>query len=213
MTYIPYDPLVPELTSDSLDESQPEFLNNFITLFDIFARNHKPIDDPLVPGNHTIIELKEQVTPIQTNVSEINIYNKNVDTSTNQVFLRYQGNGQEFAYTCYQIYGITPEYPNKGQFSYFTFLPGEILMYFGSFIPASKQSIYKLGLFPPIAKKIISIAADQSFTNSSTFFQKPLAYPIKNKDGYFDTVEFRRSTFDGDIPPCYYIVVVNLRAE
>ncbi len=209
MTYIPYDPNVPEFVSDSLEESQPELLNNFLTLYDIFRRNHTPIDDPNVPGNHTNIQLKEQLGAIQTDGSEINLYQKKIESSTNQLFLRHQGNAAEIPYTCYQIYGLTPDNPNKGQRSYFTFLPGKILMYFGLFETLKDN---ELTLFPPIAKKIISVSCGlKTSSPSSSTFKARVSIPAVNPSGFFDKVLFLRSIgLKTPSDPQFYIVLANI---
>lgn len=217
MTYIPYDPNIPEQLSDSLNETQPEFLNNFFTLYNIFAQNHKPLDDPSVPGNHTVIQLREQALAQQTEVSEISVYTKNDIASTDQIFLRYQGNGQEFAYTCYQIYGLQPitdqKAPQANQTPFFTFLPGRILLYFGTYqntSTSSKDNI-NLKLYPPIATKIISVGASPSFTNNTTFFYKPQIALVQNKDGFFDNITILPAANDGKaLSPGFYMVLANI---
>lgn len=156
---IVYNPDIPESPNASVGPDQENFLNNFMTLYKAFSVNHVPLDATSGAGNHTIIDLLEQSTDsqFQTDVGEISIYCKKTDDQTNQIYLRYQGNQQEFALTAYQIYALNQiDYPNQ----YFTFLPGNIIVYFGT-ISVTYNTTFPKGvpmeLFPAIAKNIITM--------------------------------------------------------
>lgn len=195
-----YNPNVPENPSDTLATSQRDILNNFGQLFNNFLKNHVSIDQTGA-GNHTIIQLVEQESAVQTDNSEINVYSKDIEESTDQVFLRYQGNGQEFAYTCYQIYGLTP---TDSQISYFTFLPGRILVYFGSFSTLPNNT---LSLYPPIATKIFSVSLCPI---GSTPNYKPNVKLEKDNKNFFSRVVMFPVIEGRTLPQCYYIIMANI---
>ena len=147
-----YNPNVPANRPDDLATSQPQLLNNFLQIYNIFANNHIALDSASNAGNHTIIQLFEQSNAIQTNTGEINVYTKDVEGQTDQIFLKYQGpSGQEFQFTTYQIYSLIP---TDTQISYFTFLPGNILIYFGTINSPAKQNT--LDLKPSVGKNLIT---------------------------------------------------------
>lgn len=204
MSYDPYDPQVPQFPTDSLETSQPELLNNFKTLYDIFFKNHVALDAASDKGNHTIVQLIEQINPLQTDVSEISVYTKKIEGSTDQVFLRYQGNGQEFAYTCYQIYGLTP-LPN--QIPYFTFLPGSILVYFGTFIKTAITD-QVLTLYPPIAKNIMALSFCPLPSASPLTNVKPRVTFQKTDTGFITGINVTNSFPPATSPPSYYYIIL-----
>lgn len=139
-----YNPGIPENPSDSLQESQGDLLTNFFQLYEIFSKNHVPLDAVSGSGNHSIVQLFEQNNSQQTDVGEISIYTKEIDQQTDQIFINVQG--QEFQFTNYQIYQVNPNY-------YFTFIPGKIILYFG-FVTSINNNVF--AFYPPVAKKLIS---------------------------------------------------------
>jgi len=155
------------LVKDSYGSWQPQFKDNFTQLSRAFAVNHVPLEAASSAGNHTIIQLLEQQSSQQTGVSEFSIYSKAVqyaDQETDQIFMRFQGNGTEFQFTNYQIY------PLSQVDTYFTFLPGKIICFFGIFdyatapngalLPGGIQ-LKRLNLLPAISRNIMSV----NFTN------------------------------------------------
>jgi hypothetical protein len=197
-----FDPNVPENPSDSLATTQPEFLTNFLSLYNTFLVNHVALDAGATAGHHTIIELVEQENPLQTGVSEISVYTKEVAGQTDQVFLRYQGNGQEIQLTNYQLYSLNQP---VGQTAFFTFLPGKILVYFGSFTTLPNNV---LSLFPAIAKKIISVSFCP-IGNTPTF--KPKIVLQQPSSGFFTGINVTAGVFFNQAPPAsYYIVMANI---
>lgn len=146
-----YNPNVPTNLDDTYADSQPQMLNNFIKLYTIFSRNHTNINGTNA-GFHNKVDLLEQTQGFQTGVGEISVYCKNVEGQTDQIFLRYQGDGQEVQFTNYQIYSLqaTPQ-----QEAYFTFLPGKVIAYFGKMLIVN--GVTKINLNPPIAKNIITV--------------------------------------------------------
>lgn len=159
-----YSPNEPQPT-DSLGESQPNFQQNFLSLYFAFLKNHVSLTDNSLGGKHTIVELLEQSGSIQTDVGDISIYTKDVEGQTDQVFMRYQGNGQEVQITNYQIYTLPADPLGVRAF---TFLPGKVIAYFGITnvtFNNSNQSTFKI--MPAIAKNIIT--AVFSTANASNY--------------------------------------------
>jgi hypothetical protein len=147
MTTPQYNPNVPVLPGDTFAVSQPDILANFQALSNIFQVNHETLESVTSnSANHTIIELIQQSTGFQTDVGEISVYVKEVEGQTDQVFLRYQGNGTEVQITNYQLYTV-------GNNAYFTFLPGKIILYFG----VIAMSPTTINLVPPVAKNIMTV--------------------------------------------------------
>ncbi len=200
-----YDPNVPEFRSDSLKTTQQPLQDNFQALFNAFLVNHVSINDAVdTPGNHTLINLIEQVQAIQTEVDEINIYSKDDPDTTDQLFFRYQGNGQEFQFTDYQIYSTPPVTDNKVVTTgFFTFLPGKVIVYFGSITgnrPLIPITLVTLVLQPPIAKNIITISACSIGSDLTTVGAVELLPPV---DGFFKSVTFLNQNI-------YYLVMANI---
>lgn len=197
-----YNPNVPQNPSDSLAQSQPEMLANFLTLYNAFLVNHVSLDDitTALRGNHTIIELVEQDHSFQTDLGEISIYTKDVPGQTDQVFLKYQGNpGQEFQFTNYQIYSVNST-------NFFTFLPGRNILYFGSFA-ALPNNI--LTLTPAIARVIISISFCPIGAASSRNNYKPWAGLVPSTTGFFNKIIVNPAIIGRIVPPCFYMVMAN----
>lgn len=148
-----YNALIP-IATDSLASSQPNFLNNFFQMYEAFKKNHSALDiGASEEGNHTIVEMLQQGGSFQTDVGEISVYSKNVEGQTDQLFLRFQGNGTEVQITNYQIYG---PFLSTGQSIYMTFLPGKLLVLFGGVYPPNLPNGNTMKLSPYIMKNIMS---------------------------------------------------------
>lgn len=193
-----YDPAVPTSPDSTFAQSQPQFLTNFGQLYQKFMVNHVPMNANGA-GNHTIVELVEQPNPQQTGISDIAVYAKKVTGQTDQVFIRYAGNGQEIQYTNYQIYPVTPQ---SGQIPFFTFLPGGLILYFGSFTSLTNQLLY---LYPLVAKNIIGM----SFCPVGPAQNKPAVGISTAQDGFYQTIKVGPSVSGTSTPPCYYAVLAN----
>lgn len=207
MTTPIYDPRVPQFAGDSLATSQPQIQTNFKTLFDAFLKNHVSLDG-INPGNHTVIELLERLNPQETDVSEISIYTKNVENQTDQIFFRYQGNSKEFQFTNYQIYEIKND--SKSLKQYFTFLPGKIILYFGSFSSLENNT---LNLQPFVAINIVTCSFSPYTTNSSTTgLLKPRITVLEKEEDFYKKIKVYDDFGSGKIkaPPCFYIIMANL---
>lgn len=149
----PYNANIPR-PNDDLAETQPNFLNNFFQLYEAFNRNHGALDAGSPnEGNHTVVEMLEQGNSFQTDVGELSIYSKTVEDQTDQLFLRYQGNGTEVQITNYQIYGPIII---AGQTIFMSFLPGKLIALFGGFFPPNVPDGKTLQLSPYIMKNIMS---------------------------------------------------------
>ena len=201
----PYDPNTPEMATDSLATSQSEIQNNFQQLFNIFAKNHISLDALTSAGNHNVIQLKQQGDSQQTDVSTINIYTKNDEGTTDQIFLKYQDNITEFQLSCYQIYGLT-QFPGTSE-QYITFLPGRILVYFGSVDPVQFKN--SIELYPPIAKNIMSVDLCPKTINPATLSFKPWISLEKSEAGFFTKIALKPAIAQG-VNPVFYIVLANI---
>ena len=210
-----YNPNTPQLTSETLNDSGSQMQINFQKLYENFEKNHVPLDSVTNQGNHTIIQLIEQPenSGIQTDLGEVSVYVKDVAEQADQIFLEYQGNGQEIQYTNYQLY--KPE-DNDFQDKYFTFLPGKILLYFGVIRPTTNANI--LDLSPYISKKIINISLCPIAVGTTSFF-KPNVELLSPKDGIYQGIKIKASVASAgggltgvsrNIPNCYYMVMANV---
>jgi hypothetical protein len=150
----PYNANIPRV-NDDLASTQPNFLNNFFQMNEAFRRNHSALDAGApTEGNHSIVEMLHQNGSFQTDVSELSVYAKTSEGQTDQLFLRYQGNGTEVQITNYQIYGPV-QLP--GQSIYMTFLPGKLLVLFGAFFPPNLPDGKTIQLSPFIMKNIMAL--------------------------------------------------------
>ena len=207
-----YNSQIPQ-PKDKIAIGQPAFLTNFMDLFNAFNEDHVSLLDPTNPGNHNVARLNQQNNPLSTQISEVALYSKLVPTQTDQLFFRPQGNGTEIQYTNYQIYPLpqiffTPAPPAapillQGQF--FTFLPGNIIMYFGYVFPNATP--FRLQLNPPIAKNLFGIQLG--------CFGKTNLYPsavaaVETSPGFYGALELTQTYTASPyptIPPTQYYIV------
>lgn len=200
-----YEPNIPRV-GDDLATSQGQFLINFMQLYSAFSQNHAPLDSStLTPGNHTVVELLGSATGFQTDVSEVSIYAKPIAGQTNQLFMRYQGNGTEVSITNYQIYSIPPT-PQRSQF--FTFLPGGILIYYG--LVDIFGYPFLLDLNPPVAKNIISVNLCGAVTPGLKASYPPRADPVTSTDGIIRQLKLYNSLSLAISELMFYMVMVNI---
>lgn len=147
-----YDKNTPAQSGESLGTSQEKFLTNFQQLYDAFLRDHVALDAGATAGNHTIAQFYQQDGDIKTSVGEISAYAKNVENQTSQLFLNYQGaNDSQIQYTGYQIY-TRPPFPY--QTVYYSFLPGNIMVYFGKLLIGNPGV---LRIRPLVMKNLMSV--------------------------------------------------------
>lgn len=202
-----YDPNVPQFSRDRLSVTQPQFQNNMLALFAAFIRDHVSINDTNA-GNHTVIRLLQQIAPIETEVSEINVFTKQVEDQTAQTFLRYQGNGQEIQFTNYQLYAL-PQ--TELQTQYFTSLPGGIMLYFGSFIGGSSE--YDLNIAPAVCSEIITAMTcpygTVPMTKGGEVYKPYVRNREKTRNGKLKIINFV-SNLGTKIQDSYYIVMAKM---
>lgn len=193
---------------------QRDFQANFQRMSDAFKVNHLPLEATGKLGNHTIIQMPERPAEekIQTNIGDFALFTRLVEDQTDQVFIQYEGNLAEFQYTNYQIYPIKDIVDNKKVFqkTYFTTLPGKIIVIFGSKLD-TKSKVPSVRLIPPVCKNIISV----NITLIGTFPVVPArAYEVtpisSDVDGqpYFTSIDVNFSL--GAFNPFYYLVMGNL---
>jgi hypothetical protein len=207
-----YNPNVP-LPKNQFNASQLDFLNNFGTLYNAFAENHVALDATSNAGNHTVIQLLQQDAndQFQTDVGEISIYCKPVTDQGDQIFLRYQGNKNEFQLSAYQIYPLSVlTNPGIVQTPFFSFLPGKVLVYFGTIQCTLSMSGVPLYLRPPIATNIITM----NFCLMGSVLSFPPAVSIKtpNSNGFYDTIYLQNPVPFGVQPQrtYFYVVLANI---
>lgn len=175
-----FDPNCPQ-PKDIFGVSQTQFLQNFSFLYDSFASNHIPLDAVSGAGNHNVIQLSEQNSQFQTNAGEISIYAKDVTQTTDQIFMRYQGNQQEFPFTNFQIYPIENIMSGNTvvQTTFITFLPGNLLIYFGEI-----NSGNAIVLNPAVCRNILGC----NFCAKDSFGPVPNVRLQNNSSGIFTKV-------------------------
>lgn len=198
----------------TFDQWQVSFQKNFQAMSDSFKVNHVALEDPSKTGNHNLLQMPEQPEDrkIQTNIGDFAIFTRLVEDQTDQVFMQYEGNQPEFQYTNYQLYSIKDRLDNNKnviQKTYFTTLPGNLMLIFGSVL--RKGSKWQIRLTPPAMKNIISV----NMTLIGTFPVAPaIAYevtPIKNtvdEVDYFTSIDIMFQK-DRDAKPFYYLVMGN----
>lgn len=213
MTTAPYNPRTP-LVDESIADSQPEFLQNFGQLFNAFNLNHVSLSDPTNPGNHNVIQLTELNQGRETFLNEVSIYSKKVSDQTDQIFMRYPNNGKEFQLTQYQIYSIplitSGESPNiiTLQESYFSFLPGGIIVYFGRVNPNSNP--FNIVLNPAICTNItgVNVCPIGTSTNTNRLFQPNVN--VTGNDKFFTDVILSGSFSFINPSNQYYVIFGNI---
>lgn len=195
-----YDANIPQFPSDGLATTQKQFLDNFEVLSSVFMANHISLESATTVGNHIMTQLLEQALPIQTDLGDICAYTKDITDQTDQLFLRYQGNGQEFQYTNYQLYFINPT-------TFFTFLPGRILVYFGN-ITVNQGTTAVLNLQPAIAKNIVSLSFVYNTTN--TALGRPIATPLEPVGGFITGIAVSSGNPIIGLVPFNYVILANV---
>lgn len=204
----PYNPQIP-LADDTIADGQAAFLTNFSTIFSAFGINHVDLDDVTNPGNHNVVQLIEQPKGRATQSQEIVVYSKKVPNQTDQIFMRYPLDGKEFQLTQYQIYSLET---TATQVSYFTTLPGGIIVYFGRVNPTYDG--FPINLNPAICRNIMGI-------NLCVIGPQPPPSLISDKlyqsnvklvaiNGVFTQVVLDNSVFFEIPPNQYYLIFGNI---
>jgi len=211
---INYDPNTPSVKLNFADW-QIQFIQNFTQLASAFSQNHVPLNDPTVEnrGNHTYIQLPQQTTDAQTGSTEFSIFSKDLENQTDQIFFTYPGNTPVVQFTNYQIYSLKD---TLQQISFFTFLPGGLLIYFGIFVTFGNDK-NTLFLNPPISRNIVSInlchiGSTPKYTPAATFGTWSLdAYGqlVPGKQDIIKEIYINPNIKDTKQQAMYYCVVVN----
>ena len=176
MTTPNYNPNTPTAALPYSDW-QVQFVQNFAQLNNAFSANHVPLTSASNAGNHTYVQFPEQSANPQTGASEFSIFSKDIATQTDQLYFVYPGNSPVVQFTNYQIYSILP---SDVQTFYFTFLPGGLLVYFGTFlIKGGTVPSNTIFLKPPVAKHVIST----QFTLSGTTADNAPGVFVSTPDG------------------------------
>jgi hypothetical protein len=193
---------VPENPSDALAVSQLDLVNNFMAIYNGFLVNHVALDAASNAGNHTYIQLIELDDDPQTGPSNVSLYVKKVDGQTDQLFLRLSGNGSVIQISNYQIYSITP---TPTQNSYFTFLPGKIIAYFGNFTSLPNNT---LNLIPPVATNIMTVSFCPTGTTAGYKPVVSLVAPA-TKDDFYTSIKVTANPLGAPVVASYYLVLAN----
>lgn len=205
----PYLPNVPQPKS-TIDDAQPDFLNNFLQLYNAFSSDHIPLDATTNAGNHNVIRLAEQAMSLATSTSELGWYIKKVETQTDQIFFRAQGNGLELQYTNYQIYPLAPIVNIGGvvvQIPFFSFLPGGVIVYFGQIFPTT--SIFDIILNPPICASISAI--NLGLNNIPPTYQpKSTVAPKSDIPGIITSIQLTPALFTPSVVPSQSYIIFGI---
>jgi hypothetical protein len=203
MIPLEYNSQVPQ-PKNEIAQGQTDFLANFSQLFNAFNIDHVSLTDPTNPGNHNVARLNQQDNALTTEVTEIALYSKLVADQTDQLFFRPQQNGDEIQYTNYQIYPL-PQIMSGGilrQGQFFSFLPGNIIVYFGYVFP--NASPFRLQLNPPIARNLFGI---NLCCFGATGLYPSVVSPIETTPGFFGALNLSQIQPLGAIPPNQYYIV------
>jgi hypothetical protein len=204
-----YNPNIPENQSASIGKDQMNFLDNFAALYNAFSVNHVPLDATSGAGNHTIVQLIEQTAAFPANTGEISAYARAATGQSDQVFLRYQGDQNEFQYTAYQLYSLPT---TTSQTSFFTVLPGRIMIYFGQVTPGPSVASFPIKLFPEVAINIITVNLCPLAVPGSAQWQPNVTLQAPGSNGIYNQINLLTSNRGILTLPTsmYYVVLANI---
>jgi hypothetical protein len=194
-----YDPNTP-LRKDPFSIWQQKMLDNFMVMDPAFAVNHVPLEAVSNAGNHNVVNLLEQDKDLQTGFLDMTAYAKDIPYQTDQLFMRYNGNGTVFQFTNYQIYPLNF---SDLQTAYFTTLPGGLIVYFGQMNNPTGNPIQ---LYPQICTNLMSINC--TGINSSAAIK---SFSITMQGIYVTSVEaIKQSPVGGPtLPSIFYTIIGN----
>ena len=130
-----YDPNIPQ-PADALSDSQADIQENFAQLNTQFGEDHVSLTSGSNNGKHNKSTYIEQTADPSTSSDEIALYSKDV-TGNTRIFMRQETNG-----TIFQLSGSDPVNSLNGR----TFLPGKILMQWGSVAAATNGTVVNFGV-------------------------------------------------------------------
>ncbi len=121
-----YDPNIPQSTSKRVI-SQMQIKANYTSIFNAFARNHSPLGNPDLQGQHNVLTLRPQSSNPTTSATQIAIYNKLVSGVPN-IFFRPSSDQTPIQLT-YPTIGTssTPTYA----VNQYSFVAGPFVVYTG----------------------------------------------------------------------------------
>lgn len=201
-----YNNAIPQ-PNQTIADSQNDFLVNFSQLFAAFGIDHVALNDPTNPGNHNKATLFQQPLSLFTGISEVAFYSKDRKFQTTQLFFREQGNQQEFQYSNYQLFTIKDIFSGGAvrQTTAFSFLPGNIIVYFGRINPGSET--FTLELNPVVCNNIAAVNFCPIGTNK---FYPPTIGLTTNENGLFKELNLTNTNVNAaNIPDCFYIIFGN----
>ncbi len=202
------------VVATTFDQWQILFQKNFAQMETAFSANHVSLKDASLSGNHVLIQLVEQAkdSKVQTNTSEFAIFSKEVEDQTDQVFFQYQGNAIPFQFTNYQIYNVQDILDGKTivQTTFFTFLPGNLICYFGSVLTNKNgdKSSTKIILTPPTCKNVVSV--NITYISSSVQIATATSISLTKGDEFIETVNVNYFKSANTFLPFYYFILGNL---
>lgn len=206
----PYNPAIPQ-TGNTIADSQFDFLNNFMQLFNAFSEDHVALNAAANAGNHNVIRLVEQKDVQGTVLNELCLYSNKTFEQTDQLYLRFEGNGTNVQYSNYQIYPLAPisQGSNVIQIPYFTFLPGGLILYFGLVNPTGDP--FTLVLDPPICVNIVSVNLCPTNSNTTPPSFPSVVAPISNDNVHITGFSLSSSFLFRTPPSQYYMIIGNTK--
>lgn len=193
-----YDPNTP-LLKDPFSVWQEKMLNNFMIMDPAFAVNHVALEAVSNAGNHTVVNLLEQSRDQQTGGLEMTAYAKDIPYQTDQLYMRYNGNGTVFQFTNYQIYPLNV---SNIQSAFFTTLPGGLIVYFGKMFHPTGNPIQ---LYPQICTNIVSINCTGMGSSAAI-----KSFEINMQENYVVSVQpIKQFPVSPELPTLFYTIVGN----
>jgi hypothetical protein len=135
---MPYQPNIP-LSTDNLNVSQGDIQGNFITANTVMGQNHYPFDDATIGGKHKFVDMPILAAVPSIAAGDGGLYTKTTSGRSN-LFYTSDAAGNEIQITT----SVNPSIIANGGF---TFLPGGLIMIWGSFNPNVSTTV----TFPNIA--------------------------------------------------------------
>ena len=181
-----YNPNVPAATQ-SLGETQLPIQINFANLNTAFSANHSALTTN-TDGKHEFLQMPEQISVPATATDEGGVYTKVTDSVT-CLFWRQESNGTEVQMTTSQ----TPTDANPGT----TFLPGGLLMQFGSFTAtANTNTTVTFNVAFGTAPYSVVCQMNRNSSNVDTIYAHTLT-----------TIDFRARNTSNSNRTAYYIAI------
>jgi len=135
---MPYNPSIPQPT-DNLSDSQNDILNNFSSANTSFGINHFAFDNATANnGKHNFVEMPVRgAIPAPLSASEATVYTKTATSESasteSNLYFTPDNSGNEYQLTR----PITGKFASFGTSAGWTFLPGGLIMQWGTVIQTS----------------------------------------------------------------------------